>query len=393
MRRLLSSFVMVAVLGAMLSIVSIDAQADPVQVRTSTGNGYGRMTFNWPQPVGHQALKDGDRLVINFSRPIEADLRQAVRALSKYIVSVQPAPNATSVVFRIRGDFSVRSYDSGSSVVVDIVTTPSTTSQTSAASPASNQGPKIPVRTGVHDDFTRVVFDWPRNTAFEVVRDGSKAIIKFAKPGTANVSRLARGRIRNVIDAQASTEDGNLQVELSVDATSQIKAFASGPKVVIDIYRPGTRDAASTPASAPVAKAATASQPASEPQRASSTPEEPPTPAAAPLAPVQQAATKAPNPETVPLSLEPKAAPISEASNQEARVQTRAQASQVTDGVVVLKFNWDEPVGAAVFRRGENLWVVFDKRADIDTEALLKDGAGLITAVEQVPSRNGAVLR
>ncbi|MBL4615037.1 MAG: hypothetical protein JKY27_09215, partial [Magnetovibrio sp.] len=42
---------------------------------------------------------------------------------------------------------------------------------------------------------------------------------------------------------------------------------------------------------------------------------------------------------------------------------------------------------------GENLWVVFDKRADIDTEALLKDGAGLITAVEQVPSRNGAVLR
>jgi len=399
-------------------IFSLDAWAEPVRVRTSSGDGYGRLTFVWSAPVGHQAQKDGDRLVVMFSRPIEADLRPAIRGLGKYIRSAEPAPNDATIVLRVKGDFSVRSYDSGSSVVVDIVgggentSVAAPTEQPAAASaPATpSSGPNVPVRTGAHDEYTRIVFDWPSATKFEVLRDGAKATIRFDKHGRADVSRLLGQRVRNITSARAQTDDGNLSVVLNVDATSQIKAFASGPKVVVDVYRPGTQAASPTAQPLTSAKAQAAQPPAPKP--APVTPVE-----TVQTAPVdgasssqadsgavsqEQTQTQAQNQDQAgdaPLKLSPDAQPLTmgggdrAADNAEPRVQTRAEASQITEGAVALKFNWDEPVGAAVFRRGENLWVVFDKRATIDTEALLKDGQGTITSVEQVPSRNGAVLR
>jgi len=378
----------------MLALSPTDVLADPVQVRASRGDGYGRLTFRWPQPVGHQASRQGDRLVINFSRPIEADLRPAVRGLGQIIASTEAAPNEATVVFRIKGDFSVRSYDSSASVVVDIVSAaqkdqePEQQQKPQAdTAPAANiQGPNIPVRIGVHDAYSRIVFDWPAATKFELVRDGANATIKFAKPGRANVATLARGRTRNVSGAEVLFENGNLSVTLKVDATSQVKAFASGPKVVVDVFAPGSQAAAPSVAAkpetvpAPTAKA-----------------EEPPSPDVAPTLPVEgapmelAASTPASAPAPAPVALEPQPAPPP--VEEDTRIETRAQASTITDGAVALKFSWDEPVGAAVFRRGGDLWVIFDKRAKIDTEALVRDGAGLITSVEQVPSRNGAVLR
>lgn len=384
MRRLGVIFLAVMMLALSPTVVLADA----VQVRASRGDGYGRLTFRWPQPVGHQASRQGDRLVINFSRPIEADLRPAVRGLGQIIASTEAAPNEATVVFRIKGDFSVRSYDSGASVVVDIVSAAQKAQaqdpQTGPAPKNTVQGPNIPVRVGVHDGYSRIVFDWPSAAKFELVRDGDNTTIKFAKPGRANVAALAGGRTRNITGAETYSDNGNLSVTLKVDATSQVKAFASGPKVVVDVFAPGSQAAAPSLAAKSEAAPAASTAPAA-------TAEQPPSPAVAPTEPVQQAPVEAAQPASAPVALEPEtaAAPVEE----DTRIETRAQATTITEGAVALKFSWDEPVGAAVFRRGGDLWVIFDKRAKIDTEALVRDGAGLITSVEQVPSRNGAVLR
>jgi tetratricopeptide (TPR) repeat protein len=42
--------------------------------------------------------------------------------------------------------------------------------------------------------------------------------------------------------------------------------------------------------------------------------------------------------------------------------------AQATPSKVTLEFKWDHPVGAAVFRRGEAVWVVFDTKAALDME-------------------------
>lgn len=393
MKRLGAIFSVMFVLGSLLA--ASPAGADQVQVRTSQGDGYGRITFRWPQPVGHQAVRDGNRLVVNFSRPIQADLRPIMRGLGQLVTATEAAPNDATVVLRVRGDFSVRSYDSGSAVVVDIVSATKAETASKTETKTSGDGPTIGVRTGVHKDYTRIVFDWPSTTTFALVRSVDKATLQFSNPGQVNLNRLASGNIRNVKGAESSSQDGKLSVTLNVDATSEVKTSTSGPKVIVDVYPAGTQAAASAPAtpSAPAAQAAQGG-------------DQPPAPRPAPVAAVEQvAATPVVQPQAAETPPENTSAPlelkapgqdteqITGQAPEQAPVQTRAQASSIMEGVVALKFNWDEPVGAAVFRRAGDLWVVFDKRSTIDTQALLKDGAGLITAVEQVPSRNGAVLR
>jgi tetratricopeptide (TPR) repeat protein len=410
----------------LIAFASADVLADPVRVRASVQDGYGRITFRWPAPVGHQAQKQGDQLVVLFSRPIEANLGGVPRTLNRWVAGLGTPPSANSVAFRIKGEFSVRSYDSGTSVVVDIVgagdaaTAPEQPQQqqvVEAPKPAAAQpvgqtsggsGPDVRVRTGVHADYTRVVFDWPSNTSFKMVRDGDKAILQFAKPGKSNVARLATGQVKNIQGASISSDEGNLAVVLNVAATSQIKAFNSGAKVVVDVYAPGTQAAAPPLAQAP-AQPASVPEPKLEPAQPAQA-EQPPAPQKVPVSPVEIAEdtgggeTETTSAQAAPLALQPAKPDTPEAAapaaaeqaggvEESAAVDTRAEASKVGDVGVALKFNWDEPVGAAVFRRGEDLWVVFDKRANVDTQALLEDGGGLITQVEQVPSRTGAVLR
>ena len=61
------------------------------------------------------------------------------------------------------------------------------------------------------------------------------------------------------------------------------------------------------------------------------------------------------------LYAEAPAAPEASASAATVPVISRAAPDKVT-----LEFRWDEPVGAAVFRRGEAVWVVFDRAARLD---------------------------
>ncbi|MBF0250859.1 MAG: hypothetical protein HQL35_09560 [Alphaproteobacteria bacterium] len=427
-----------------------DAWADPVSVSVSRGDGYGRMTFGWPSPVGHIAKREGDRLVVTFSRPIEADLRPVLRGLSDLVASTEAAPDQATVVLRVKGDFSVRSYDTRSSVVVDIVgaqktpaapppktqapatqpkpaAKPAKAAQPSAESPAD--APRVGVRTGVHDTFTRVVFDWPERTDFALARDGGRTTLNFTRPGRADVAALAKGGARHIGGAKTAGLDGNLAVELAIDPTSRVNAFVTASKVVVDVYAPGTQKAApAKPAPKPEAQPVAQAEPAPAPEQApvpeQAAPaatvqgEEPPQPQSAPVDPVTLAKSEEPTapaqpvteppqdakavaePQPGPRQLQPQDAATQDGeaaakkpSVDEPMVETRAQGRKIDEGLVELKFSWDEPVGAAVFRRDGVLWVVFDKRAKIDTDALIRDGDGLISSVEQVPSRVGAVLR
>ncbi|WES31897.1 tetratricopeptide repeat protein [Varunaivibrio sulfuroxidans] len=60
---------------------------------------------------------------------------------------------------------------------------------------------------------------------------------------------------------------------------------------------------------------------------------------------------------------------------------------------MTLRFDWTEPVGAAVFRRAGNVWAVFDKPVKFNVADLKAAGGNIIKDIAQVPSSRGAVLR
>jgi len=62
-------------------------------------------------------------------------------------------------------------------------------------------------------------------------------------------------------------------------------------------------------------------------------------------------------------------------------------------GAVNMRFDWGEPVAAAVFRRADYLWVAFDRPKQVDIDALRKAGGNVVRGIEQMPIANATVLR
>ncbi|MCK4939981.1 MAG: hypothetical protein KAR80_06755, partial [Rhodospirillaceae bacterium] len=193
MRSFLAIFILIA---AILFGGAGTAVADTVSISAGQRDSFGRMVFTWPQPVGHLSEAGDGFILVRFSRPIETDLSAAVRVLQKYISAANIGPDGNSVILRLKSNFGLRSYDSGNSVVVDILDTNDAPSQPSAS--AANQSTErlnVGVRTGLHKGFSRIVFDWPTQVPYTANRDGNKLDISFQARGNADIKGLSSGRI------------------------------------------------------------------------------------------------------------------------------------------------------------------------------------------------------
>jgi tetratricopeptide (TPR) repeat protein len=86
----------------------------------------------------------------------------------------------------------------------------------------------------------------------------------------------------------------------------------------------------------------------------------------------------------------PAAAPTP--SQVTARAATATPQGAPADAVT-LRFDWNEPTGAAVFRRAGTLWVAFDKPTALDVNKLRQTAGNLIHGIEQMGTADGTVLR
>jgi tetratricopeptide (TPR) repeat protein len=70
-----------------------------------------------------------------------------------------------------------------------------------------------------------------------------------------------------------------------------------------------------------------------------------------------------------------------------------AKAIEGAVDAVSLRFDWDEPVAAAVFRRAGSLWAVFDKESTPNLAALRASVGNVIRKIEQVEAPQATALR
>ncbi len=318
-----------------------------------------------------------------------------------------------------------------------------------AAQEAASGGlPKIRVRSGEHADYSRIVFDWRNNVGYAVDNKDGVVTITFERAADLQLARLNQNPPPLVGGIRARAGDGSTQVVMAIPKTSTIKHFLSGAKVVVDIRRPtGSDEIAALPPETnaqpeqPSAETAESSapKPAQEEQSAAApTSDAAPTPAPAPApapasapekpkvepAPLpaatarddqqataaasastaqsaaQQAASSAPRGQPValaPAALKPgqrqQPKPPAEGEGDDQAAQAEPIPSVDPAKGVKLRFDWDEPVAAAVFRRVGFVWVIFDKASRVDVDALLRAGGNIIRAIDQAQTPQGTVLR
>jgi tetratricopeptide (TPR) repeat protein len=396
-------------IGLMIIMIGMlsfgQAWAERIAVRAGAHSGYGRIVFKWSIPVRYTADIKNNTLVITFAEPADTSYREVTSNLRKYVKSVNPSNGGRNVSMSLTGDnYGVRSFYTGSYLVVDIMGEPQSEApkpapapatpkaqpaapQVSAPKPASQasvvpaNGPSIGVRKGEHTNYTRIVFDWPKKVPYSVGDYEQKTIVDFGEPAKYNLSAARRG-----LDGQVRgiRQNGNA-VELDVTSGSRIKHFYAGTKVVVDVYRDRLAKKVQAPSTTQTAQAAPAA-PAVAPA---------PVPAAAPKpAPVAPKAVPAQTAKNEPPK--PKAAPVAKVSAPEAIEEPKTEPAQdvaALPGAFSMRFEFGEPVAAAAFRRGGAVWLVFDKQTEQDITALQQSAGDGVQKIEQLTIPRATVLR
>ena len=397
--------------------------AEPVPVRGGLHDGYGRIVFDWPRTVDYSARLDEGRLVIQFgaAAAFAGPLMQG--GLKGYAEPPQVAEDGRSLTLPLTANVTLKHFRLGPKVVIDL-------QQAAAAAPDAAPAevlPRVRVRSGRHDGFSRLVFDWETPVGELLEEAPGRARLLFDRPAVFDISTVDTARLPQ-IDGLSATRDG---VTLELPQGSRVRVERSGTMVVLDVVGPAATPAATKPpensidgqpagspagapapavaavedltprpqAPQPAAAAAEAAAvpppavpPPAAPQPAETqpavTPEPGPTPlvpkimggtaAAEPAAPRAEApAVAAAAPPAAPAPVFGSAAVPPAAIADSARGQltiatepmpdflsSRAQGPKADPFMpVVLTFSWEQPSAAAAFRRGEHLWLVFDRPA------------------------------
>ncbi len=231
------------------------AWAEAVTVRGASHQGYGRIVFNWPFPVVSTAAINGKSLSVSFGRPIETSYGNVLKGLRKYLKGAKPGADGRSVTFSLKDNFSLRKFNMGAAVVVDILdkapsANPVAASKTVAGKKAPQQS--VGVRSGAHKGYSRIVFDWPRRVAYKLKKSGDKATITFAAAARIRLGSLKKRPPKYVRGISSDISANSVTVSLTVPETSKVRHSYSGSKVVVDIMAPSPKKTAAV--SSPPAK-------------------------------------------------------------------------------------------------------------------------------------------
>ena len=352
----------------------------PVSPRGAEHDDFGRMVFDWPGPVQWSAtLADDKTLVVRFDKPLSGDPKGLLKALPRYLKAATLSADRRTATFDLVRPVQLKTFQSGTSTVVDLSESRSAPAKP-APPPAAAPAPAtdVMVRGGEHTGFNRLVFDWPKPVDYTVTVTGDSAVIAFARPARVNVTALNAALSADVRLAEVRAQGGGTAVVLSLPPGMRVRHFTSGPKVALDLVR-----AAGT-----------------EPPRSEGVAPPPLAPAPGTSEPLPAAeANPAPTlPQPLPSPAPPSPAPPSLAASSDAAPAAAAPASPVETPRPVVQASlgvpFDQPTGAAVFRRAGWLWLVFDHKTEVDTKLLRRTGGNIVLQVEQVSGlRNATAVR
>lgn len=443
---------------SLVTVASPSVRADAIPVRAEKSGASSLITFAWRDPVSFDHEVVDGRVVVRFSRAVEAPLQAAIRPVGDLVSDVRQSDGGRTVSFGLTRPVEAYAFYTGTAVTVELVPTgdaPATASENvqpaPAPEPVAEPAPvpagatKVGVRTGRHENYTRVVFDLPTSVAHTVQNQNGVVTMRFQDALDIDVSRLNGGNVRFVGGARSEVTGGETIVTMAVPASAEVRNFLSGPKVVVDVReqnaaaQPVTLPTTSAAASAPTARDTEAGPQVLGPARVP-TPENISVPQQgvaqpAPTTPVEMAAIPAPASQATeaeapapaaaeegrPRALTPNGAPppapaadadaspqpaapaatpetpISDelsarASGDQEAVTARIAATPGQDQVS-FRFDFDQPVAAAAFRRGGAVWFVFDVPMNVDTAAVQAQAGEAAFEILQIPTNNATVLR
>src|SRR5436190_4277480 len=201
--------------------------------------------------------------------------------------------------------------------IASVVAPAGAASPSHAAPSAAAKTAGIQVHVGQAATFSRIEF---RGAGASAQRTGQTVTLSFGRDGDPDISRLRTSPPRWVKTAEARHAAGRLQVVITIADDADAKLGAADGATYVNVFE-----------------------------------KPPPDPKAVEAARLAAIPKEAPRPDPVPFG-------------GVVRMDARQAHSQV-----LLTFTWANPAGAAVFRRGDAVWIVFDAAANLDISKAPRD--------------------
>lgn len=431
-------------LAVAMGLVAASAAAqDVAKARGELRDDFGRLVLDWGKatPPALEVDLSETQMVLRFDRPVAVDTA-AVRAnLKAYFRAAMLSEDGRTLTLPLKKPVTYRLTSEGGRLTLDLgqpgeakfdnggtaatfvpaAPTPAPAPQPVPATQPPD-GPTLRIRTGEHGGYSRLAIDWP-GVAFTTRQNGEQVELAFNAPGAVDLAALARRLPPRLRNAEAKSDaSGNLVLTFNVQPNVTAAGFRNGDTVVLDLRdgAPPVATAEPTPPApslpeaeipAPVAALpsgateaapapATAPAPVPEPEApvAEQTSPAMPLPAlesALPVAdspaPATPAATPAPAPAVAPPVVVTKEPAVTPQAAPPAPVEIAAKATPADNGVA-LAFSFSEPAALAVFKRGDALWLAFDRPGPLDAADLVRE-APILTGLARVETPYGTVLR
>lgn len=336
-----------------------------------------RILITYDESLGDDGLTASAEMLSNvvvaeFSQPIVADLDGLVDEIGDIAAMARVDPDGRRLRIAMRSGVEPVISTSYNVIAIDLVPpgsptpepviSPRAAREQDAARRAAEQAASVsetpvvvldpvPVsyRIGQSAEYTRIEFLWAEPVNYTLSQSDDDATVTFSLPAQIALGQLA-GSPPRFLDAASGERQGNEYV-LSLDLAPGVAArvWGEGNRVVVDLPDPTV-----TPATEMLEELASAYRDANTPDE----PEDEPEPIA--YDPLEGRDDPVPEDGVVNVA-------VNEAN-----------------GDVFARFNWSAPVGAAVFRRGEAIWAVFDAEAELNLDALGQTRRGQVRSFETV---------
>lgn len=337
-------------LRAQLAVASAKKRP-PVRVRASVQPTFVRFVFEMPDGVNVSSVLNEQKLTLQFNSVLNFDLADAKVAAPPNVASISQRADVDSsaVDILLIGEVDVHSFREEKNYVIDVAfqqpEKPALTEAQAAAKPA------VPAKPGPA----------PRVSRDKLMKEPAPPQQPEEMPPVTSETIAEQAKIE-IKPAQAA------------EASPAVERAASAG----DVAAPASEKLVAAPekSSAP-AEAAKAAPPAGQIQ------------AAAAEAPTPVAPKQAPPPAETPTKAAPTASsPPSESGAKAATIEARRDS----DGLRVT-FSFAAPTPAALFRRADTVWLVFDNTKPIDIEPIRSKGGAIIGDVSRLPLEKGQAIR
>ena len=423
----------------------------------SAAGGYARLVLKFADDVESEVTTAGSILVIRFKQPVDIAVDQLSDAVPDYVTSARRDPDGSAIRLSLARRVTVNTMSAGERVFVDLLPDtwtgppPSLPAEVirelaeraraaeralrlQRAAAAAKKRPPIRIRASVQPTFVRFVFEMPNGVSVSSVLNDQKLTLQFNAVLNFDLADAKVAAPPNVASISQKIEGETSAVEITLIGDVDVHSFREDKNYIIDVaFQQSGKSSALSPAAAAL-NAAAAAMPAPAAAPVEAAPASPEKPAGEMPVPQQSGEVAVPPPEkiakTADIAIKPETAPPPSPAPQATEPETPKPAPPVSetpevpappppkilaasqppaearsgdDPVAVrterdsdglhLTFSFAIATPAALFRRADTVWLVFDSTTPLDIAPIRGSDGSIIADASLLPLDKGEAIR